>query len=81
MDPARQLDRFGRDGDHGPLVAPLAHVTLSRATGTAADREVLLGFPSSVDALTFADWWGAHGAAAFAAYLDAHRIPLTDRPT
>jgi hypothetical protein len=53
-----------------------AHVTLARAPGTAADREVLLGFPSDVDALMFADWWGQEGAALFAAYLQRSRFPL-----
>ena len=56
-----------------------AHVTLARSPGTAADREVLLGFTSAVDALTFADWWGHEGAALFAAYLDAHRFPIDPR--
>jgi hypothetical protein len=74
MDPHR-ASRHGYDGTDRPLRAapPLAAVTF---LPPPADDAVLLRFASSVDALTFADWWGFVGCQNFGDYLAWWRVPV-----
>lgn len=73
MDPTRAACRFGWDGDHSPLAGV---VLVADPDAVEPGRRVVLGFPSDVDALTWCDWWGSAGAAAFAAYRGRHRFRL-----
>ncbi|HYH64632.1 MAG TPA: hypothetical protein VD866_08060 [Urbifossiella sp.] len=77
IDPHR-ASRFGYDGKDAPLRVspPLAAVTF---LPPPADDVIALRFGSSVDALTFADWWGQVGHLNFSDYYHRWRVPVAPK--